>query len=409
MDRRTEAVDVFCIFKPVFFVSKVLGLSPYNAAGDIGNRRIVVTVSAIIYSLGMAILNVGGFAYGVFPAMFTWRNICSSTETFIYLETLGVAVSSYFTCLLGCRQTARQFERLDHLIGKTYYSVWRKDLQLLLAIQMLCVILIVTGAVLDISQVISQFYYFRIVLAFIPHYVSEFAGFMSEHQFVVFLHILKRAVQSWNNHIYVGNDNDELINNKALHTNLINGQKSVLFTVSKTTVNSNPTKIHSKVVHFQQFRELHASACDIAESVNAIYSPVLLMSVARSFTSLTHILYYILVSFIVQKTSFFCKLKPNESYFVKLIINSLRLIWLVYFAASTAKEVSQNYSIFSLMFVPCIIIRSRNNHQYALICTTSLPYILATLCFGSNLQSSGSFLHPSELLQIQIESSTQAT
>jgi hypothetical protein len=51
-----------------------------------------------------------------------------------------------------------------------------------------------------------------------------------------------------------------------------------------------------------------------------------------------------------------------------------------------------------LMFVPCIIRRGRNNQQYALICTTSLVYILAPTCFGSSVPSSGNFLDPSELL-----------
>jgi hypothetical protein len=55
------------------------------------------------------------------------------------------------------------------------------------------------------------------------------------------------------------------------------------------------------------------------------------------------------------------------------------------------------------MFVPSIIRRSRNNQQYALICTTPLFYILAPTCFGSSLPSSESFLDVSELLEIQIE------
>jgi hypothetical protein len=46
---------------------------------------------------------------------------------------------------------------------------------------------------------------------------------------------------------------------------------------------------------------------------------------------------------------------------------------------------------------------SRNNQHYALTCTTPLFYILAPTCFGSSLQSSGSFLHASELLEMQIE------
>jgi hypothetical protein len=53
------------------------------------------------------------------------------------------------------------------------------------------------------------------------------------------------------------------------------------------------------------------------------------------------------------------------------------------------------------MFVSCIIRRSRNDKQYALIFTTPSFYIRALTCFGSSLPSSGSFLDPTELLQIQ--------
>jgi hypothetical protein len=55
------------------------------------------------------------------------------------------------------------------------------------------------------------------------------------------------------------------------------------------------------------------------------------------------------------------------------------------------------------MFAPCIIRRSRNNQHYALICTTALFYIPAPTCFDSSLPSSGSFLDPSELLEIRVE------
>jgi hypothetical protein len=49
------------------------------------------------------------------------------------------------------------------------------------------------------------------------------------------------------------------------------------------------------------------------------------------------------------------------------------------------------------------IVHSRNNQQYALISTTTLFYTLAPTCFGISLPSSGSFLDPSELLEIKID------
>jgi hypothetical protein len=57
----------------------------------------------------------------------------------------------------------------------------------------------------------------------------------------------------------------------------------------------------------------------------------------------------------------------------------------------------------SLVFVPCIIRRSRNNQHYELICTTALFTILAPTCLGTSVPSSGSFVDPPELLEMQIE------
>ena len=117
----------------------------------------------------------------------------------------------------------------------------------------------------------------------------------------------------------------------------MNRQKSVLITVSNNSVTSKREKIHSKLLHFEQLRELHASDCDIAESVNAVYSPLLLLSIARLFTVLTHILYYILMNYIVKNISYICQLTENESYFVWLIYSSVRLTTLVQFATLTFK------------------------------------------------------------------------
>jgi hypothetical protein len=57
----------------------------------------------------------------------------------------------------------------------------------------------------------------------------------------------------------------------------------------------------------------------------------------------------------------------------------------------------------SCPYFPNIINTSINSQHHAPICTNSLFYILAPTCFSSSLPSSGSFLYPSELLQIQIE------
>jgi hypothetical protein len=95
----------------------------------------------------------------------------------------------------------------------------------------------------------------------------------------------------------------------------------------------------------------------------------------------------------------------NEINVMQTLFNVLRIKGLYMFRVllDYPQEELHNGALYILMFVPCIIRRSRNNQQYALILTTPLFYILAPTCFGSSLPSSGGFLDPSELLEIQIE------
>jgi hypothetical protein len=55
------------------------------------------------------------------------------------------------------------------------------------------------------------------------------------------------------------------------------------------------------------------------------------------------------------------------------------------------------------MFVLCIARRSTNNQHYALNYITPLFNIQAPTCFGNSLPSSGGFLDPSDLLEMQIK------
>ena len=51
--------------------------------------------------------------------------------------------------------------------------------------------MLITVGVLDISHEIREFYEFHAVFFFMLYYVTDHAGFMSEHQFVAFMHVLK--------------------------------------------------------------------------------------------------------------------------------------------------------------------------------------------------------------------------
>jgi hypothetical protein len=180
MDRQTETVDVYFILKTVFFVSELLRLSPCISVGDIGNCKIIVKVHALIHSLGMFMLYVGVFVYR-FIETTTWENICNFGENILYFGALCQAVFAYCTYLLGCRWTEREVTRLSDLIGEIWFSACEKYLQFLLAMQILFVMMTVTGALLDISQEKSVCPESHNASMF--YYVTEIAGFILEHRF----------------------------------------------------------------------------------------------------------------------------------------------------------------------------------------------------------------------------------
>jgi hypothetical protein len=66
-------------------------------------------------------------------------------------------------------------------------------------------------------------------------------------------------------------------------------------------------------------------------------------------------------------------------------------------------RVKVKYTIYNLMFVPCIIRRSINNQRYTQICTTALFYTLAPTYFGSSLPSSGSFWIRLSYMKMQVD------
>ena len=76
--------------------------------------------------------------------------------------------------------------------------------------------MIITVGELDICQTIREFHQFHTVLVSVFCYVTELAGFMSEHEFVAFMHVLKRTVQNWNNHIDAISEHDD-VNNSPLY------------------------------------------------------------------------------------------------------------------------------------------------------------------------------------------------
>lgn len=331
-----ETADIYSVLKPIILVSKVIGLAPYSVIGDIGKRKVSVSTQDVVYSVGVFIIFTSIFGYCQHIILTSWDNICTSSANIQSLGTLFHLIIAYCTFLLNSKKIARQLSRLNDLIGDIYYSDWKKDIQTMLAMLILTVTMILISAVVEVMSYTSYD-----PSLFMPYYIAEFVCIMSECQFAAVMIILKRIIQNWNVQIGAISEVDDVIN---LPNSLkqINKRASKTFTVSNNLKISDRSNIQSNVMRFQYLRELHVSAREVAESVNSAYSLLLLLSTAIMFLSLTHILYFIFMDFVVQKNSLLCNETPNISYFIWLFYYVLRLIWLVYFPCFAAKEVCQH-------------------------------------------------------------------
>jgi hypothetical protein len=245
---------------------------------------------------------------------------------------------------LRSRRIARLFGRLNGLVEETSFSAWKKDMHTMLSIQIFVAILLVIAGVLEFSVIAKEF---NSVMKFIYFNIAEFSCFVSENQFVTIIIVLKHIVQKWNFHICALSENEDTVN-YSYSTEYLNKEGPNLFPISNKLTVSNRRNISSMVTYFRYIQKQHASACEVAESVNSVYSAMLLFAVARVFISLTHTLYYIFLNFFVQKTSFLCDTKENNSYFVWLLYYVVRLIWLLYFTSFTSKEVSHKIQYFDM-------------------------------------------------------------
>lgn len=338
MDRHEEVAHIYSVLKPVFFTSKILGLAPYNVVGDTNKTKIRVSTLGVVYSLTVSIVTAGLLGHHQFKVMNLWKNICNSSENILIHVTSYSLVIAYLTLLLRSRRIARLFDHLNGLVEESSYSAWKKDLQTMLSIQTFAAILLVTGTAGELKfSVIGK--EFDGVLRIIYFYIAEFSCFVLENQFVAVIIILKRIVQNWNSRICALSEKEAGVNFPC-STEYIKKEGSNLFTISNKSTISNRANVSSMVTYFRYIRKQHASACEVAESVNSIYSAMLLFTVARAFISLTHVLYYIVMTFVVQKMSFLCDTGGSVSYFICLLYYALHLMWLVHFTSFTSKEVS---------------------------------------------------------------------
>jgi len=271
-------MDVYRIFKPVIFISRVLCLAPFAAVEESGSTRYKFSTLWLLYSI------LGVCAFFISNISVFWSPTSISNEA---LQNAFTQVASSVICMpsvvvqVFCLNNGKNVLRiLDHVsaldsehIGAriSYYRLYRVFIFHLIC----CIITLVTFNGTWFAAVDTNYaYIFEMVYYITLFFFSDVVLLLSDTQFIHFVLLLKYRFSVLN---------DTVINFpvQSLYKTSLNHM--IRATAVDRSVNSNTSAVSSSVTVLKStLRKVcrhHDSLCDISEFVNRTYSFQIFLSV----------------------------------------------------------------------------------------------------------------------------------
>ena len=318
-------MDVYRIFKPVIFISRVLCLAPFAAVEESGSTRYKFSTLWLLYSI------LGVCAFFISNISVFWSPTSISNEA---LQNAFTQVASSVICMpsvvvqVFCLNNGKNVLRiLDHVsaldsehIGAriSYYRLYRVFIFHLIC----CIITLVTFNGTWFAAVDTNYaYIFEMVYYITLFFFSDVVLLLSDTQFIHFVLLLKYRFSVLN---------DTIINFpvQSLHkTSLYHMMRA---TAVDRSVNSSTSGASNSVTMLKStLRKVcrhHDSLCDISEFLNRTYSLQILLIVTVNCIRVLFVAYTLSIEF---------SYASNLQYFSSTkILSMTTIVWNV---AVTAK------------------------------------------------------------------------
>ena len=283
-------MDLYRIFKPVIYISRLFCLAPFTTVEDSGSTRYKFSTFWLFYSI------LGVCASFISQIYVFWFAISISNaalyEAFSHVTRAATWVASVVTQVLCLNNGKNGIRILDHVsVLDSEHSGARISyyrLYIVFIVHLICCIIslvapnIMSFAAMDKSTV----YIFKIVYCTAVYFMCFLVLLLSETQFIQFVLLLKYRFSVLN---------DTLINFtvQSLYKTSLN--HIIIAPVVDRSVNSSTSALSSSVTALiSTLRKVcrhHDSLCDISESVNRTYSFQILLSVTLTCIEVLHIAY----------------------------------------------------------------------------------------------------------------------
>jgi hypothetical protein len=273
------SMETFSLVKPLFFLSKFLGLAPF-AMISTGTLR--VSRSAMVYSLAM-LASISAFLIQKisFRNDFHMSSWPVSVANIVF--QLSTTLFTYWACGISC---TINYSNMIEVLNQMFMSVISRNtlprkyrlFSLILAFQIFAGLL--TFGVLYYIEWYHDLYsgYGEMI----PYIIIDCCDYIYELQFIDIVLLLGYYFDN------VGTRIIKLCEENEEHNSV---KRNTLFPISHYGISYEISSNTLSRVKIQEVIRLHSSLCDSAELINSIYSFMMLISSAGALVGITYGLY----------------------------------------------------------------------------------------------------------------------
>ena len=271
-------MDLYRIFKPVIFISRVFCLAPFAAVEDSGSTRYKFSTFWLLYSiLGVCVSFISQINL-LWISLFIGRaTILNVTTKVITVTTCVASVVTQVLCMNNGKNVIRILDHLSVLDSEhsggpiSYFRLYKVFILLLIySIINLLAPSIIIFATMNTNSVFS----IKILYYSTVYCTCEFVLLLPHTQFIHFVLLLKYRFSVLN---------DTVINFTVPSLYKTSLNHMIRAPAVDRSVNSSTSAVSSSITLLQStLRKVcrhHDALCDISESVNRTYSLQILLSI----------------------------------------------------------------------------------------------------------------------------------
>jgi hypothetical protein len=323
-------MDLYRIFKPVIYISRIFCLAPFAAVEDSGSTRYKFSTFWLLYSiLGVCvsfIIQINMFWYTV---SFSRAAVFNATSRVVLAATCVASIVSQVLCLCNAKNVIRIIDHvsvLDKEHGGVQISYCRLYKVFIILIIYTVISLVVPNIICFVSVNTNPLYSLKVLYFAAVYFICDAVLFLSDTQFMHFALLLTHRFSVLNDTIinfsfpsFYKTPLNHKINPPSFDRDMSHSTSA--FSSFVTALKSTLRKVYRH----------HNALCDICESVNRTYCVQILQSVIVSCIQVSFTVYFFSTEFT----------RPDllRYYSSKKLVVMTSFIWVLAFSTKTVLQV----------------------------------------------------------------------